>query len=87
MATNTMRTSIHTTTPATSPAVKVTAAGASEEKKRFTENEIIKNYKRFTLASKTIKSYFYWVFTLVNRQFLKNPNYTKLFQSFHSYIN
>lgn len=40
IATNTMRTSIHTTTPATSPAVKVTAAGASEEKKRFTENEI-----------------------------------------------
>lgn len=33
MATNTMRTSIHTTTPATSPAVKVTAAGASEKKK------------------------------------------------------
>lgn len=37
MATNTMRTSIHTTTPATSPAVKVTA---SEKKKRYTENEI-----------------------------------------------
>lgn len=48
MATNTMRTSIHTTTPATSPAVKVTAAGASEKKKSYTENEI--NYKRFTLA-------------------------------------
>lgn len=55
MATNTMRTSIHTTTPATSPAVKVTAAGASEKKKTLYRkwNKTIKD-SRLLINDKSI---------------------------------